>query len=144
MIRKRIVEIIREACDVCKTEGILPYDVKTEPIIEIPREEGFGDYSTNIAFLLAPKIRKSPQDIAKILIGHMRFDDVCNIVELAGKGFINFYVKDEIWQQALLEIYNKGLEAFTPDVGKAKRFLWSLSVPTPRDRFISDMEGGLP
>jgi arginyl-tRNA synthetase len=131
MIRKRVVEIIRKACDICKDEGVLPCDVKTEPIIEIPREEGFGDYSTNIAFLLAPKIKKNPQDIAKILIGHMRFDNVCNKVELAGKGFINFYVKDEIWQQALLEIYNKGLEAFMPDVGKGKKVLMEFVSSNP-------------
>jgi arginyl-tRNA synthetase len=131
MIRKRVVEIIHEACDGCKAEGILPYDVKTEPIIEIPREEGFGDYSTNIAFLLAPKIRKSPQDIAKILIGHMHFENVCSKVELAGKGFINFYVKDEIWQQALSEIYSKGLEAFMPDLGKSKKVLMEFVSSNP-------------
>ncbi|MCX5805502.1 MAG: arginine--tRNA ligase [Proteobacteria bacterium] len=131
MIRKRVVEIINEACDICKTEGILPYDVKTEPIIEIPREEEFGDYSTNIAFLLAPKIRKSPQDIAKILIGRMHFGDVCNKVELAGKGFINFYIKDEIWRQALSEIFNNGLEASMPDVGKGKKVLMEFVSSNP-------------
>ncbi len=131
MIRKRVVEIINEACNKCKAEGILPCDVHTDPVIEIPREEDFGDYSTNISFTLAPKIRKSPQDIAKILIEHMTFDDLCDKVELAGKGFINFYIKDRIWQEALLELYKKGLEAFMPDVGKGKKVLMEFVSSNP-------------
>jgi len=131
MIRKRVVEIINEACNKCKEEGILPCDVQTDPIIEIPREEDFGDYSTNISFILAPKIRKSPQDIAKILIERMTFDDLCDKVELAGKGFINFYIKDRIWQEALLELYKKGLEAFMPDVGKGKKVLMEFVSSNP-------------
>ncbi|MDD3978247.1 MAG: arginine--tRNA ligase, partial [Methanomicrobium sp.] len=131
MIRKRVVEIINEACNKCKAEGILPCDVHTDPVIEIPREEDFGDYSTNISFTLAPKIRKSPQDIAKILIEHMTFDDLCDKVELAGKGFINFYIKDRIWQEALLELYKKGLEAFIPDVGKGKKVLMEFVSSNP-------------
>ena len=131
MIRKRVAEIIHKACDQCMAEGSLPYDAKVDPFIEIPREEGFGDYSTNIAFLLAPKIRKNPQEIAKILIGHMSFTNVCEKVELAGKGFINFYVKDAIWQQALSDIYSKGLEAFMPDVGKGKKVLMEFVSSNP-------------
>ena len=131
MVRKKIAEIIREACETCKEKGALPLDTAVAPIIEIPREEEFGDYSTNIAFLLAPKVRKSPQDIAKILIQNMSFDGLCDKVELAGKGFINFYVKDEIWKRALSDLHDKGLEAFLPDIGSGKKVLMEFVSSNP-------------
>jgi arginyl-tRNA synthetase len=123
MVKERIAAIITEACEASKEKGALPIDTVPAPIIEIPREEEHGDYSTNIAFLLAPKARKSPQDIAKIMIQNMSYDDLCDKVELAGKGFINFYVKDDVWRDALLDVHRKGLETFLPDVGSGKKVL---------------------
>jgi arginyl-tRNA synthetase len=123
MIRKRIVEIIDEACNSCKEKGVLPHEISIYPIIEIPREEEFGDYSTNIAFFLAPKLKKNPQEIAKILIQNMRSGEVCEKVEPAGKGFINFYIRDEIWRNALKEVYDKGIAAMFPHIGNGKKVL---------------------
>jgi arginyl-tRNA synthetase len=123
MIRNRIVEIVEEACDSCKEKGILPYEISINPVIEIPREDEFGDYSTNIAFFLAPKLKKNPQEIAKTLIQNMGFGGICEKVEVAGKGFINFYVKDEVWREALREAYDRGIEALFPDIGNGKRVL---------------------
>jgi arginyl-tRNA synthetase len=131
MIKERIAEIITEACKASQQEGVLPFDGVPVPIIEIPREEEFGDYSTNIAFLLAPKVRKSPQDIARILIQHMSYGDLCDKVELAGKGFINFYVKDEVWRGALLDVRKKGLQSFLPDVGAGKKVLMEFVSSNP-------------
>ena len=123
MVRQHIGTIISETCDRCKDQGFLPRDAEVNLIIEIPREEEHGDYSTNIAFLLAPKVRKSPQEIAKMLIGSMTFSGVCEKVEVAGKGFINFYVKDDIWRGALGEISRKGIDALLPNVGQGRRVL---------------------
>ncbi len=131
MVKERILEIVRKACETSKENGALPVDGAVAPMVEIPREEEFGDYSTNIAFLLAPKVRRSPQEIAKILIQNMNFDQVCDRVEPAGKGFINFYVKDEIWRQALLEVHEKGLETFLPDVGCGKKVLMEFVSSNP-------------
>jgi arginyl-tRNA synthetase len=101
----------------------MPHDTDINIIIEIPREEEHGDYSTNLAFLLAPKLRKSPTDIAKTLIQNMDFHHVCDRVEVAAKGFINFYVKEGVWQDALYEVSEKGLDNLFPDVGEGKKIL---------------------
>jgi len=44
VIRKKIAELIKEACEVCKNRGFFTYEVDIEPIVEIPRENEFGDY----------------------------------------------------------------------------------------------------
>jgi len=123
MVRRQISTIIKAAFESCKEAGLLPNDVDANIIIEIPREEANGDYSTNFAFLLAPKLRKNPTEIAKTLIQNMGFQDFCEKVEVASKGFINFYIRDDIWRSSLNEVSEKGLDSLFPDVGEGRRVL---------------------
>jgi arginyl-tRNA synthetase len=123
MIRKKIAEIVSDACESCKRRAILPEDISINPLVEVPREEGFGDYSTNIAFLLAPVLKKNPAEIARILIQHIVAEDICEKVEIAGKGFINFYLKDDVWRKLLKKISTDGIETLFPNVGKGKKVL---------------------
>jgi arginyl-tRNA synthetase len=123
MIRKKIAEIISDACESCKKQAILPENINVSPLVEVPREEGFGDYSTNIAFLLAPVLKKSPSEIARNFIQHINAKDMCEKVEIAGKGFINFYLKDDVWRMLLKKISADGIETLYPDVGKGKKVL---------------------
>lgn len=131
MIRKRIQGLIKEAFNSCKKRGIFSYDVEIDPIIEIPKEEGFGDYSTNIAFLLAPKIKSTPKQIAEILTKEIDCRDFLEKVDVAGKGFINFYIRDSIIRDALKDIAEKGVDAFLPDLGQGKKVLLEFVSANP-------------
>jgi arginyl-tRNA synthetase len=73
MIRNRIVAIVKEAGERCVERGIFPPGTDIQPIIEVPKESEHGDYSTNLAFLLARTLRKKPEAIAKDLIENMTF-----------------------------------------------------------------------
>lgn len=123
MLKRRIAAVIEGSLDVCRAKGIMPRDIEIKPIVETPREEGFGDYSTNIAFFLAPKLRKSPQAIAGMLAETMVLGDLCDKVEVAGKGFINFYIKDDTWRQALKDVWDGGIASLYPDVGCGRKVL---------------------
>lgn len=123
MIRKRVAAVIREAGERCKVQGLFPHEASTEPIIEVPKETEYGDYSTNIAFLLARTLRKSPQEVARILIEQMDSDHLCTKVEVAAKGFVNFYVRDDVYRAALRDLATKGLDPFLPDVGGQQKVL---------------------
>lgn len=123
MVRRQISKIIKAAFESCRESGFLSNDVDANIIIEIPREEANGDYSTNIAFLLAPKLRKNPTEIAKTLIQNMEFQDICEKVEVASKGFINFYIRDDTWRASLNELAEKGVDSLFPDVGEGGRVL---------------------
>jgi arginyl-tRNA synthetase len=131
MIRKKIAEIINDACESCKKQAIFGEDITINPLVEVPREEGFGDYSTNIAFLLAPVLKKNPAEIAGIFIQHINAGDICEKVEIAGKGFINFYLKDNVWRMLLKKISADGIETLYPDVGKGKKVLMEFVSANP-------------
>ncbi len=123
MVRKKIAAIIKEAGDRCIQRGFFPPGTEIKPIIETPKELEHGDYSTNLAFLLARSLRKSPESIARTLIECMDFEKVCSKVDIAARGFVNFYVRDDVYRSALGDLARQGLEPFLPDVGGRRRVL---------------------
>ncbi len=64
------------------------YDDKIDFKVEIP-PEGFGDLSTNVAFILSRILKKSPREIANIICERLGKETDYSRVEVAGPGFIN-------------------------------------------------------
>ena len=65
-----------------------------DPPLERPRETAHGDWSTNLAMTLARPLKRKPRDIADDLIGKLSLSDAgVDRVEIAGPGFINFYMR---------------------------------------------------
>ena len=123
MLRSIAEKILNSGIENAKKTGSIPADARLNFIIETPREEGFGDYSTNIAFILAPQLRKKPLDIASMLVEQMKDSEYCESITVAGAGFINFSLKDALWQQLLRDTVSKGIESLYPDVGGKKKVL---------------------
>lgn len=67
---------------------------ESDIIIEIPKDTNHGDYATNVAMQLARTLKKNPREIANLLVKQLKADYINN-VEIAGPGFINFYVKND-------------------------------------------------
>ncbi len=59
-----------------------------------PSDKNFGDYSTNIALVLAKKTKQNPHNIAKIFCKYLVSEQIFSKVEIAGVGFINFYLSE--------------------------------------------------
>jgi arginyl-tRNA synthetase len=121
MIRKKLAEIVSHSLAYCMENDLLPRDLHIEPSIETPKDSGHGDYATTIAFLLAKKARKSPEEIAKTLITHMNASDLCTDVTIAARGFINFHVRQDAFTHKLAEIAQKGFETFFPRIGENRK-----------------------
>lgn len=90
--------------------------------IEQPADKKFGDYSTNIALLTAKEFKKNPREQAQLIIQHLVFPpNTIAKIEVAGPGFINFYLTPffimNYVEQVLLDgdAYGKG------STGKGKR-----------------------
>lgn len=131
MIRKRIATMVRGAIEKCKESGSIPRDVAISPLIEAPRDEGNGDYSTNVAFSLARTLRQHPEAIARTILEQMDHGGLCEKVEIAAKGFINFYLKADVYLEGLGEIAGRGVDAFLPDVGQGQKVILEFVSANP-------------
>ena len=90
-----------------------------EYVIEYPKNESFGDYSTNFAMILASKEKQNPRDIADDFVKNL-CTDIFDKVDIAGPGFINFYIKREAFLEELLEIAKNKEGYFKPKIDKPK------------------------
>jgi len=72
--------------------------------LEIPKNPDHGDFSTNLALTLAKPERKAPRKIAEILVAALEGNPLCEKIEIAGPGFINFRLAASCWYDILDQI----------------------------------------
>jgi len=92
--------MIQEIKGVLKAAVKDSFDVVIEPELSRP-DERFGDYATNVAMQLAGQLSKNPREIAEALTGKLLDSGHFGKVEVAGGGFINLTLKDEMLIDAL-------------------------------------------
>ncbi|MCU0576858.1 MAG: arginine--tRNA ligase [Desulfobacterota bacterium] len=104
------VEIsLRSTVDELTQTGDLPELSDYSTSVSIPTNKDFGDFSTNVAMIVASKAKKSPKEIAGRIIRSLeRRNDMFEKVEMAGPGFINMTLKPAVWARALSEITDLG------------------------------------
>lgn len=90
-------------------------------VLEKPKKEEFGDFSSNIAMLLAPLEKKKPREIAQAIAERIAADPQVEKCEVAGPGFINIFLKRNFWLKALLDIAGKGERFGQGNIGGGKK-----------------------
>jgi arginyl-tRNA synthetase len=90
--------------------------------ISIPKSPLHGDYATNIALILAPLAGKKPREIAQLFLDILKDNSLFDKIEIAGPGFINFFISKKFWQEKLYEIVNLKGDNIT-DTGAGKKAL---------------------
>ncbi|MDP8992829.1 MAG: arginine--tRNA ligase [Actinomycetota bacterium] len=66
-----------------------------DPLLRRSQQERFGDYQANVAMSLAKQLGSVPGEVAAALVQHLRVDDVCARVEVAGPGFVNLTLRGD-------------------------------------------------
>ena len=90
--------------------------------VEIPADRANGDFSTNAAMAWARELRNAPRKIADAIIAEADLDGTYfERVEVAGPGFINFYLSDRYYADILKDIRAKGKDYGRSDYGKGKK-----------------------
>lgn len=88
--------------------------------VEIPKQASHGDFSTNIAMLLAKPWRRQPREIATQLAAELNHNKLFSKVDIAGPGFINFTLADDVLGAIPTEILNAGEHFGRHDIGQGQ------------------------
>ncbi|MCK5257435.1 MAG: arginine--tRNA ligase, partial [Deltaproteobacteria bacterium] len=108
-IKETIKQLIEDALDNCAQSGFLSEKQFPPFTIETPKMKDHGDYATNVAMLMAPLVKKSPRKIAQAIIEQIPLnDDIVEKLEVAGPGFINFFLSQSYWLKAFKDISLQG------------------------------------
>ncbi len=99
--------------------------------LEHPEELAHGDYSCNIAMVLAKQVAQNPRELAENVVAEINERKPKEIfkVEVAGPGFINFYLSDEFFVSQSKEILNKKEKFGKGEIGKGKKMIVEYSSP---------------
>ena len=80
----------------------------TESTVERTRDASHGDFASNIAMRLAKPARKNPRALAEEIVANLGDSDDIDKVEIAGPGFINFYLSAGAWHAEITSILDSG------------------------------------
>lgn len=119
-IEDRIIEainkVVEEKLDFKADEGMI--------MLEIPKDNRNGDYSSNIAMRLTKQLKRKPQEIAGIIKDALLQElDIIEDIEIAGPGFINFRLKKESMADIINTIIDMKDDYGSSNTGKGQKIL---------------------
>lgn len=116
----KLIEHIKQA--VVQAVGLEETEVP-EILLEVPKDKKHGDYSTNIAMQLARVAKKAPRQIAESIVPELKKDNkLIKEVEIAGPGFINFYLDNAYLTDLVPVILTEDKKYGESDFGKGEKF----------------------
>ena len=103
IVRSRLKSMIAETLQSVIGNRGMKAEIGIE--LEIPRDSGHGDYASNIALGLSRHLKRNPRQIASEIVANLNDSDyILEKVEIAGPGFINFFIKPAAWYGIIREI----------------------------------------
>jgi len=103
-MKQQLQQLIHLALQTLQQQNHWSLDTPFDIQIERTRDEKNGDFACNIALLLAKIVKAKPRDIATMLVAKLPASDLIAKVEIAGPGFINFFLADTAFQHIVNEI----------------------------------------
>ncbi len=124
MIKKRLQASLDRCFNRGVVEGLWSAESGGAYAVEEPKQVAHGDFSTNMAMIVAGREKKNPREIAGILVGMMAEETaLVDKVEIAGPGFVNFFIKPEVWHSVLPEVCTQDEKFGLSDVGSGRKVL---------------------
>ena len=130
-VRANLKRILERAFNVACSSGALNVDKLPEFVVEVPREKGHGDFAANLAMMLAKPARMAPRKVAEIFVEYLNKEITSDSqdggsvlldrVEVAGPGFINFYLKPAWVYEILRVIETEGSDYGRVMLGAGKK-----------------------
>lgn len=147
IVKKTEIElknIIEQAVKKAVSNGALPEAEMPQFNIEKPANKDNGDYSTNVAMVGARAFKKAPRMIAEAIASCIDLDGTAfERVEIAGPGFMNFFLSQQFYSNVLKDVFSCGKDYGKSDYGQGKRVLVEFVSANPTGPMhIGNARGG--
>ena len=120
-MKELLRDSILEALTKLKADGVLPSGDVPAFVVERTKSRGHGDFATNVALLSAKPAKRKPRELAEAIVAAMPPNDAVAKVEIAGPGFINFFLSAAAYRREIAGILERGDEYGRGDDGKGRR-----------------------
>ena len=122
--KDQVLALTHAAYEAAVAAGKLPADVAVRANVEIPKDTANGDYTTTFALAAAKAMKKSPREIAGVLLENMNLEgSYFASAEIAGAGFLNFRLAEKWYRDVLAAVESEGEAYGRSDTLKGQRIM---------------------
>ncbi len=105
-MKSHIQSLLEQAIITLKQQEIIPADFAARIQVDRTKDKTHGDFATNLAMMLTKVARKNPREVAQLIIDSLPQDSQVAKVEIAGPGFINFFIDENALANQLMTALN--------------------------------------
>lgn len=120
-MKEQLSQLLADAITALITNETLAAGTPTHSQVTDARDKTHGDFASNIALMLAKKAGKNPRVLAELIIEHLPEHADLEKVEIAGPGFINFFVKQSASQSVIKVILEQQENWGKSNIGEGKK-----------------------
>ncbi|GFO71846.1 arginyl-tRNA synthetase [Bathymodiolus japonicus methanotrophic gill symbiont] len=120
-MKQKLESLLVHAVETLKTDGTLERELNPKINIERARDLQHGDFATNLAMMLAKPAKMNPRQLADKIITALPLDKAITKVEIAGPGFINFFIDPKAQYQIITTIHEQGKKFGLSQIGVGKK-----------------------
>jgi len=120
-MKPQIAELLSAAVSVLKEQNVLPEDLEPRIQVDNTRDKAHGDLATNLAMMLAKPAGRNPRELAQLVVDALPESSLIEKTEIAGPGFINFYLSDESTSSLVKAVLDQGNAYGRSNAGEGKK-----------------------
>lgn len=122
-MKQQIAQILTEVVQKLKQQGVIPEDTNPRINVENTRDKSHGDFATNLAMMMTKQAGMPPRDLAQKIVELVAEAPIVQKVEIAGPGFINFFVDDSAKFDVVSTVFEQKQDFGKCNVGQGRSVL---------------------
>ncbi len=122
-MKHTVEHLLKQSLTSLQQSGAISADLDIEIKVDNAKDPSHGDYASNIALILAKPCRQAPRKLAELLVQALPEDSSIDRIEIAGAGFINFFMKSSARALIVAEVLEQGKEFGRSTLGQKKKVL---------------------
>ncbi len=120
-MKQHIAELVSAAISNLKQQDVIPQDFEPRIMVENTKDKSHGDFATNVALMMAKAARCAPRQLAEQLCAALPASDQVTKVDIAGPGFINFFISSASSSAVVGDVLEAGAVYGLVPQGKGER-----------------------
>ncbi|MBP1736655.1 MAG: arginine--tRNA ligase [Oscillospiraceae bacterium] len=143
--RAQVSELTRQAYERAAAAGALPAGAVISGSVDLPKDPKNGDYASSFAMAGAKALGMNPRAIAQSILEHLELEDTYfSRAEIAGPGFLNFFLSDKWYGGVLSAVESEGDAYGSTDEGRGQKVMVEFVSANPTGTMtIGNARGGV-
>lgn len=122
-MKSKLTQILIDVAEQLKQQGVIPAEQGVRVQLDPTKDKAHGDFATNLAMMLAKAADMAPREFAAKIVDSLPNESIITKVEIAGPGFINFFVADQAKFAVVEQVFKQKSDFGRSNVGENRSVL---------------------